>query len=88
MIACSARRLGLNRNIMIPFPKGKRMSLSSRAPKPALGPTQPPIQWVPQALTPGMKRMGGGGGVKLTPDHHLVLRLIRSAAIRPLPHSS
>jgi hypothetical protein len=26
--------------------------------RPALGPTQPPIQWVPGALTPGVKRPG------------------------------
>jgi hypothetical protein len=30
-------------------------SVSSR---PALGPTQPPIQWVPRTLTPGVKRPG------------------------------
>jgi hypothetical protein len=26
--------------------------------RPALGPTQPPIQWVPVALSPGVKRLG------------------------------
>jgi hypothetical protein len=25
--------------------------------RPALGPTQPPIQWVPEVLTPGVKRL-------------------------------
>jgi hypothetical protein len=30
-------------------------SMSSR---PALGPTQPPIQWVPWTLSPGVKRPG------------------------------
>jgi hypothetical protein len=29
----------------------------SIASRPALGPTQPPIQWVPRALTPGIKRL-------------------------------
>jgi hypothetical protein len=37
-------------------PVGSRIfSTSSR---PALGPTQPPIQWLPAALSPGVKRPG------------------------------
>ena len=39
--------------------------------RPALGPTQPPIQLVP-ALSPGVKATGG---VALTNHHHLALRL-------------
>jgi hypothetical protein len=31
--------------------------------RPALGPTQPPVQWVPGVLSPGVKR---GWGVMLT----------------------
>jgi len=31
--------------------------------RPALGPTQPPVQWVPRVLSPGIKR---GRGVTLT----------------------
>jgi hypothetical protein len=31
--------------------------------RPALGPTQPPVQWVPVVLSPGVKR---GRGVRLT----------------------
>jgi hypothetical protein len=31
--------------------------------RPALGPTQPPVQWVPGVLSPGVKR---GRGVMLT----------------------
>jgi hypothetical protein len=27
--------------------------------RPTLGPTRPPIQWVPVALSPGVKRQGG-----------------------------
>jgi hypothetical protein len=41
------------------------------APRPALGPTQPPIQWVPGALSPGVKR---GRGVMLTTHPLLVPR--------------
>jgi hypothetical protein len=37
-----------------------------------LGPTQPPIQWVPGVLYPGVKR---GRGVTLTTHPHLVPRL-------------
>jgi hypothetical protein len=43
--------------------------------QPALGPTQPPIQWVPGALSPGIKR---GRGVMLTTHPILVLRLRKS----------
>jgi hypothetical protein len=32
--------------------------LFSTAFRPALGPTQPPIQWVPMAISPGVKRPG------------------------------
>jgi hypothetical protein len=40
--------------------------------RPALGPTQPPVQWVPGVLSPGIKR---GRGVTLTTHPHLVPRL-------------
>jgi hypothetical protein len=42
----------------------------------ALGPTQPPVQWVPEVLSPGVKR---GRGVMLTTRPHLVptLRMSR-----------
>jgi hypothetical protein len=40
--------------------------------RPALGPTQPPVQWVPGALSPAVKR---GRGVMLTTHPLLVLRL-------------
>jgi hypothetical protein len=40
--------------------------------RPALGPTQPPVQWVPGDLSPGVKR---GWSVTLTTHPHLVPRL-------------
>jgi hypothetical protein len=39
--------------------------------RPALGPTQTHLQWVPGVLSPGLKR---GGGVTLTIHPHLVPR--------------
>jgi hypothetical protein len=45
------------------------------ASRPALGPTHPPIQWVPGALSPGVKR---GRDVKLTIHPLLVPRLRKS----------
>jgi hypothetical protein len=39
--------------------------------RPALGPTQPPFQWVPGVLSPGVKL---GQGVTLTTHPHLVPR--------------
>jgi hypothetical protein len=37
--------------------------------RPALGPTQPPVQWIPRVLNTGVKR---GRGVTLTTHRHLV----------------
>jgi hypothetical protein len=45
------------------------------ASRPALGPTQPPIKWVPVVLSPGVKRCRG---VMLTTHPHLVPRLSMS----------
>jgi hypothetical protein len=45
------------------------------ASRPALGPTQPPIQWVPGALSPGVKR---GRGVMLT-THPLIVPWLRKS---------
>jgi len=39
--------------------------------RPALGTTQPPVQWVPGVLSPGVKR---GRVVTLTTHPHLVPR--------------
>jgi hypothetical protein len=50
--------------------EAKYFSLAS-ASRPALGPTQPAVQWVPGVLSLGIKRERG---VPLTTDPHLVPR--------------
>jgi hypothetical protein len=55
-------------------------SMSSR---PALGCTQPPIQWVPGALSQGWS----GRGVKLTTHLQLVPRSRKCGSMHPLPHT-
>jgi hypothetical protein len=47
-------------------------------------PTQPPIQWVPEALSLGVKRPGS---VKLTTHLHLVPRSKMLSAVPPLPNT-
>jgi hypothetical protein len=44
----------------VQFPVGAVMGflLLATASRPALGPTQPPIQWAPGAVSPGLKRQG------------------------------
>jgi hypothetical protein len=49
----------------------RRMIFPLTVCRPALGPTQPPVQWVPGVLSPGVKR---GRGVNLTTHPHLVPR--------------
>jgi hypothetical protein len=51
------------------FAKKCKISTVSRT---ALGPTQPPIEWIPGALSLGVKRPGRS--VKLTTHLHLVPR--------------
>jgi hypothetical protein len=65
--------------------QGHRIFLLAPASRPALGPTQPHIQWVPGVLSPGVKR---GRGVTLTTHPHLVprLRMSRSYTSSPPPH--
>jgi hypothetical protein len=53
----------------------QRIFLLLSASRPALASTQPPVQWVPVVLSPGLKR---GQGVMLTTHPHLVPRLSKS----------
>jgi hypothetical protein len=55
--------------------RGRGFFPLTSASRPALGPTQPPVQWVPGALSLGVKR---GRGVMLTTHPLLVLRLRKS----------
>jgi hypothetical protein len=48
--------------------------------RPALSPTQPPIRWVPEVLSPGVKH---GRGVPLTTHPHLVPRSRMSSLFTP-----
>jgi hypothetical protein len=50
--------------------------------RPALGLTQPPVQWVPGLLSPGVK---GGRGVTLTTHPHLVPRSWMSRSCNSSP---
>jgi hypothetical protein len=60
-----------DRAIEVRYPAGARISPLTSVSKPALGPTQPPVQWVPGVLSPGLKR---GRGVTLTTHPHLLPR--------------
>jgi hypothetical protein len=60
----------------------QRIFLLASAFRPALGPTQPPIQWVPGVLSPGVKR---GWGVTLTTHPRLVPRLKMSRSYTSSP---
>jgi hypothetical protein len=57
--------------------KRQRIFPLTSASRPALAPTQPPIQWVPGAHSPGVKR---GRGVMLTIHPLLVPRLRKSVS--------
>jgi hypothetical protein len=61
----------------------QRIFLLTSASRPALGLTQPSVQWVPGVLSPGVKR---GQGVMLTTHPYLVprLRMSRSYTSSPL----
>jgi hypothetical protein len=60
--------------------RGQRSFPLSSVSRPALGPTQPPVQWVPGVLSPGVKR---GRGVTLTTHPHLMPRSWMSRTLPP-----
>jgi hypothetical protein len=64
--------------------RGQRIFPVASVSRPALGPTQPPVQRVPRVLSPGLKR---GRGVTLTTHPHVVPRSIMSRSYTPLPPS-
>jgi hypothetical protein len=47
-----------NRRVGVPSPGRVKNFLFSKSSRPALRSTQPPIQWVPGALSPGIERLG------------------------------
>jgi hypothetical protein len=51
--------------------QGQRIFLLASKSRPILGSIQPPIQWVPGVISPGIKP---GRGVTLTTHHHLATR--------------
>jgi hypothetical protein len=57
--------------------------LFSTSSTPAPGSTQPPIQWVPGDLSPGVKRPG----VKLATRLQLVPMSRKCGSIHPFPHT-
>jgi hypothetical protein len=61
---------------------GLGIFLFTTASRPALGDTQFPVQWVPEALSLGVKRPG----VKLT-THLYVVSGARMCAVPPLPNT-
>ena len=61
--------------------KGKRIYLCSKAPNPALKPTQPPAEWIP--AFPFSKETSQG--LILITHLNLVLRVRMSGAVDPLP---
>jgi hypothetical protein len=63
-----------DRRIGVRFTAGSRDFLFSTAFRPALGPTQPPSQWVPGALSPWAKRLGREAAIHLHRDSRLRMR--------------
>jgi hypothetical protein len=70
-VAQSVQCLTTDRTAEVRSPTGQRIFPLTSESRPALGPTQPPVQWVTGALSPGVKR---GRGVMLTTHPLLVPR--------------
>jgi hypothetical protein len=62
--------------------QGYQICLHSTASRPALRPTKPPLQWIPGALSPGVKRPG------LEADHSSIssAEVNNCGAVFPLPY--
>jgi hypothetical protein len=80
LLGCSSGSIvsdyGLDdRAIGVRSPAGAEIFPLASVSRPALGPTQPPVQWLPGVLSPGVKR---GPGVMLTTHPHLVPRSLMS----------
>jgi hypothetical protein len=71
-----------DRAIGVRSPAGAKIFSLTSMSRPALGPTQSPVQWVPGVLSPGVKR---GRGVTLTTHHHLVPRSEMSRSYTSTP---
>jgi hypothetical protein len=74
-----------DRAIGVRSPAGQRIFPIASLSRPAVGPTQTPVQWVPGVLPPGLKR---GRGMTLTTHPHLVPRSSMSRSYTPLPPSA
>jgi hypothetical protein len=66
----------------VSIPSRKEVFLYSTVFRPALRPSQPPIQWVLGALSQGVKQLEGES------DHSAPSEVKHGGAIPPLPHIS
>jgi hypothetical protein len=64
--------------------QGQKFPVQMKSSRPPLGPSYPPIQWVPQARIPRDKE---AEGMKLNTHLHIVARLRRSGVTTPHPRT-